>query len=40
MVNVPIGGKKKKLKHKTAAIEAVIDSASPHLAATKRMATR
>src|ERR1700693_4340424 len=40
MVKVPIGGKKKKLKHNTATTEAVIDSTSPHLAAMNRMATR
>src|SRR5579864_1990298 len=40
MVKVPIGGKKKKLKHSTATMEPAIDSTSPHRAAINRMATR
>ena len=32
MVNVPIGGRKKKLKHRTARIELAIDSVSPQFA--------
>ena len=39
MVNVPTGGRKKKLKHNTATTDAVVASASPHVA-TSRIAMK
>jgi hypothetical protein len=39
-VNVPTGGKKKKLKHSIATTEAIADSVSPQAVATRRIATR
>ncbi len=39
MVSVPIGGRKKKLKHAVAASEAAVASAIPHSVAISRMAT-
>jgi hypothetical protein len=39
-VNVPTGGRKKKLKQRTATIDAVVDSTMPHAVAINRIATR
>ena len=40
IVTVPIGGRKKKLKHSTAAAEATVDSTNPPFVAMTRIATR
>ena len=40
MVNVPMGGKKKKLKHNIAAMEDAVASISPPTVAITRIATR
>ena len=39
-MRVPAGGRKKKLKHRTATIEAVVASTMPHVEAISRIATR
>ncbi len=40
MVNVPTGGRKKKLRHSIATTEAIVDSRMPHTVAMVRIASK